>query len=366
MSNFPSLLPLCFLSLGLTFVAPQDEGISVATTYVEGQVLETRSVIDFSSERTAFSMVRDGVEVDMGDRMGGGPTTLTRTTTVTDQILTAKDGKPTSVRRTFDSLEGTSVRSTRGEETVSTNNGPLEGVTLALTLDEDGEVLVDVVEGDEPEDEALLEGHKLALGLDALLPAGVIEVDSPWDFDGAVLMSVLGLDLDAQFFPPQAREERGGGEGGERGGRGNRGGGRGDQNLAKLLLDAEWEGEATLTDEVVEVEGLSCRVIEFSAEGEAEIEDPPAREPRGDRGGDAVGMVPAVRFGGTGTLEIEGKLYVSLEEGRPVSLEAESTATAETETTRSGGGGEMVINSTTETTLTIAITVVKGEADSDE
>lgn len=363
MSNFPSLLPVCLLSLGLTLVAPQDEAISIATTYVEGQVLETHSVIEFTSERTAFSMVRDGEEVDMGDRMGG-PTTLTRTTTVTDEYLTVKDGKLTSVRRTFDTLEGDSVRSIGGEETASTLNGPLEGVTLELTRDEDGEVVTEVVDGDEPDDEALLEGHGLALGLDALLPAGEIEVDTKWDFDGAVLMSVLGLNLESQLFPPQPQAERG--EGGERGGRGGRGDRGGNQNLAKLLLDAEWEGEAVLTDELADVEGLACRVIEFSAEGEADIEDPPAREPRGDRGGDAFGLVTPVALGGTGTLEISGKLFISIDAGRPVSLEAECTATAETETTRSGRGGEMTTNSTTETTLSIGITVMEGEADSDE
>jgi hypothetical protein len=364
MSNFPSLLPFCFLSLGLTFVSPQDEAISIATTYAEGLVFETNSVIDFTSERTAFSMTRDGEEIDMGDRMGGGPTTMTRTTTVTDEYVTTKDGKPTAVRRTFDALEGNSVRSMGGEEMANTTNGPLEGVTLELTLDEDGDVVTDVVDGEEPDDEALLEGHLLALGLDALLPPGEIEVDANWDFDGAVLMSVLGLDLDAQLFPPQAREERGEG-GGERGGRGNRGGGRGDQNLAKLLVDAEWEGEAVLTDEVIDMDGLACRVIEFSAEGEAEIEDPPAREGGGNRGG-ALGLATPAVFGGTATLDIEGKLYVSIDEGRPVALEAESSANVETETTRSGGMGEIVINSTTETTLKIAITVMKGEADSDE
>ena len=70
MSNYSSLLPVCFFSLGLTLLAPQDEVVSVATTYVEGQVLETQSVIEFTSELTAFSIVRDGEEIDMGDRMG--------------------------------------------------------------------------------------------------------------------------------------------------------------------------------------------------------------------------------------------------------------------------------------------------------
>ena len=360
MSNYSSLLPVCFFSLGLTLLAPQDEVVSVATTYVEGQVLETQSVIEFTSELTAFSIVRDGEEIDMGDRMGG-QTTSTRSTTVTDEFLTVKDGKLTSVRRTFDTLEGNSVRSMGGEEMVSTSNGPLEGVTLELTLDEDGEVVTNVVDGDEPDDETLLESHALALGLDALLPAGKIEVDESWDFDGAVLMQVLGLNLESQLFPPQAPAERG--EGGERGGRRSRGG---NQNLAKLLLDAEWDGEAVLTEELVDVEGLACRVIEFSADGEAEIEDPPARQPRGDRGGDAFGLVTPATFGGTGTLEISGKLFVSIDAGRPVSLEAECSATAETETIRSGRGSEVTMNSTTETTLTIAIAVMEGEAESDE
>jgi hypothetical protein len=362
-----SLLPVGVLAFGLlaTLQPQQDEAVSLKTNYSEGLALQSDTTVAYESERIAFSMTRDGEEIDMSGRMGG-PSTQLRTTSITDVYGSIKDGAPVSVTRTFDTLEGTSVRSMGDEEMENTANGPLEGISLELTL-EDDEVTAEVVDGTEPEDETLLEGHSLALGLDALLPDGEVELGDGWDFDGAVLMSVLGFDVDAQLFPPVVVERP---EGGERGGWGGRMS-RPQPSLAQLFLDAEWEGEAELSDELIEIEGVACHVIEFNAEGEVDIPDPPAREGGGRRGGDAEGysfspLAPGALLGGTGILAIEGKLYFSVDLGRPVALEAESTTTVDTETTREGRMGEMVTSSTTESTMTIELTISEAEMEEDE
>ncbi len=358
-----SFLPIGVLALGLfsTLQPRQNEAVTLRTKYTEELALQTDTTVTYESERVAFSMVRDGEEIDMGDRMGG-PSTQLRSTSIIDVYSAAKDGAPTQVTRTFDILEGISVRSMGGEEMENTTNGPLEGVSIEISLDDEGELTVAVVDGAEPDDEALLEGHSLALGLDALLPEGEVELGATWEFDGALLMSALGFDLDAQLFPPVPFERPEGGPGGGGGGWGGRMS-RPESSFAKLFLDTVWEGEAELASELEEVEGASCYVIEFSAEGEADIPDPPARTGGGRRGGDAdelsaMGAEPAAALGGTGILKIEGKLYFSVDLGRPVALEAESSATVETESIRAGrDGGETITNSTTESTMTIAIAI---------
>lgn len=353
-----SLAPFGVLALGAlsAFVPQADEPLVLRTQYTPGLSLQTELTVSHASERTAFSMVRDGEEVDMSGRMGG-PSTTARTGVILDTFIAVKDGAPTHVERTFETLGSNSARMRRDEEVVSDWSGPLEGVTLELLL-EDGEVVVDVTDGSEPDDEALLEGHRLALGLDALLPAEGVALGDEWEIEGAALMRALGLDLDAVLFPPAPRPEL---EGGGGPGGGNRGGGFGGgapAGFAGLFLDADWDIEATLAAELEDLDGIACYVIEFEGTGEAEVEE------RGGFGGGGGPRALApfepltTTLAGSGTLELEGKLYFAKDAARPLLLEVEATTVVESETTReSRNGGEIQTSSTTEGTLELTLRV---------
>ena len=364
MSKHFSLAPLSLLALaGLATLAPQpDEPLVLKTKYTAGLTLATRTEITHESEVTAMSMTRDGEEVDMSGRTGG-PSTVTRTAHVIDAFKAAKEGQPTEVHRMFVTLSESSSRMRRDEEVVRDSNGPLEGVLLGLTI-EDDELVVDVLDGSEPDDEDVLEGHVMKLGLDALLPQGEVALGDEWDFDGGALMAALGFDLDKQLFPQVAPEMPTGG-GGPGGGGGGFGGERpAPTSFAQVFVDADWDGEAKLADELEDMDGLACYVIEFSAEGEAEVEDR-GFGGFGGRGGRALEPLSAFTVPmslADATLKIEGKLYFSKEELRPVALEAEATTTTESDTTReSRNGGEIHSTSTTEGKLTISIHVEPAE-----
>ena len=237
-----STLPFVGLAVAATLASAvpppttTEDALDLSTRYTEGLRLRLDAELTYESERTAFEMIRDGEPVDFGDRMMGGPSLLTRWTSSVYGVEAVEDGAPVDVRLGFERLEQETFAIRRDEEVVDTTNSPLEEVVLGLTL-EDGEVVAEVLEGSEPDDEALLEGFSMDLGLDALLPEGPVEPGAEWDVEGAALVRALSFDLEAQLFPPSPRPElgaEGGGRGGRGGFRGMRGGGGG--NLGHLVI----------------------------------------------------------------------------------------------------------------------------------
>lgn len=369
---FHSALPI-FVAATAAFALPsQDsapEPIDLATHYTSGLALRTSLELEQSSERTAMSMVRDGVEVDTSGRLGG-PSTLMRTGSIRDVFGAVEEGRPTAVERTFEVLEGSSMRSRRGEEQVTDSTSPFEGVTLRIEQGEDG-VVVEVEDGDEPEHDGALEGHGIALAVDRLLPSEPVELGESWSVEGGELMHALGLDLERTLFPPEPRDGgQGGGQGGDR--TGGQGGG-----WAGLYLDADWDVELTLADEPVEWEGLTCYAIEIEAEGTGEAPErgfggggrpPRALEP-GLLGASPVGAVTALAprsfatpapattiAAGEVVLQLEGTLYFATELKRPVGLVVEATTTTTSESSRTSQNGMTIeTSSTTEGTLELEL-----------
>ena len=327
------LLALAPLSISAALVAS-----SLATDYSKQRTLRTVAELTTSMETTNLEVTRDGEPVDMSERGGGGGSEDTRRVVQIDQMIESADGEPTKVHRTYETIEGV-ASSERGDRDYEC---PLSGVTLALTSTGDG-VEVEVVEGDEPDDDAMLEGHELAFALDALLPDSDVAEGDSWDVDADDVKRALGLDLQRVLFQPAQRE--GGGEGrGERGGggrgRGGRGGGGGAGGL-RLLAQADWNAKATLA-ESDEHEGLACAVIEleFKASGEMEV-----REREGRRRRDEALSLPTSSLPeNTYEIEIEGRLLFSKELGRPVLLELEGQVSTSSYTERDRGDVFMTVS----------------------
>jgi len=348
------LLPLLIVataafSLPSQDPAPESEPVDLRTRYTTGLALRTDIELEQSSERTAMSMVRDGVEVDTSGRLGA-PSTLMRSGSVRDVFAAVEDGLPTTVERTFEVLEGSSTRSRRGEEQVTDATSPFEGVTLRIERGEDG-VEVEVEDGDEPEHDGALEGHGIALAVDRLLPNEPVEPGESWTVEGDDLMHALGLDLERTLFPPAPREGGGGGD---------QGGDRAGGGWAGLYLDADWDVELELADEPVEWEGLTCYAIEVEAEGTGEAPE------RGFGGGGGGGRPPRalspafsaapLLVAGEVVLQLEGTLFVSTEMQRPVGFVVEASTTMTTETSRTGQNDMTIeMSSTTEGTLEIEL-----------
>ncbi len=227
---------------------------TLVTDYERERSVRTSSTTTTTTETVEFEMEIDGEPVDSPFGGAGGGSTEERSVVTVDRVLETEDGAPISVRRFFEEIEGTRSFQARDEEMVTERDAPLEDVVLEVGAEE-----TEVVEGEEPDHEGALEGHLPTLVLEGLLPGEDVEAGDTWDLETEAIQAALGFDMERAYFAPPSQEgrgERGGGGGGRRGG-----GMRGGQG-SSFMSSAEWEGSATLLNEVEDHDGHECLVIE--------------------------------------------------------------------------------------------------------
>jgi len=296
--------------------------------------------------------------MDRGGRgMGGGGSETLRTVVYTDTVLANDEGSPTKVSRAFDTAEGSMTFGSGERAGERELESPLEGETLILELDEEGDVVAKMEDGSDPESSAMLEGHYLTLPLDAFLPEDA-EVSSgdKWEPTGDDLKRVMLTDIEQALFPRPQMEE--GGREGREGRGGRRGGmGRGGGSGLSFMRDAEWDATITYTDRTEDVDGVECVVLEVEFEAEGDLPE------RGfGRGGDReLSLAPFDAAGAlvesTFEVTLEGTLCFSLEERRPVKLELEGEFTLDTITDRDTERGNFHMERTVEGTIEHTVTV---------
>ena len=335
------------------------------TDYARERALRIEATTHVELATTSFEMLRDGQPVD--SRFGGGDSSfeVDRRLVQVDRVLEHADGAPTLVRRVFEAVVSDSSFVAGERSSDSHVEGPLAGVTLEVSV-EDGEPVAEVVEGDEPRDGAVLEGHVPTLALDALLPDGPVEPGADWPLDHEAIVHALALDLESALFAlPDEEDEDDAGEGRGRGGRGRGfGGGLG------FLPHTEWSGKATLLAELEDVDGVSCRIVGLELEGEGSMPEP---EPGswGGRGRDRAfepGARAALPFENRHEIRLEGRLCWSVDEARPVLLELEGKVLTESSFERSRGDSTMTMATTREGAFEhrVAIAAVAPEEAEDE
>jgi len=311
----------------LTAVALLAGGTKLATDYSADKGFKVEFESELSMKTTSMSVERDGEPVEARG-MGDNASSMSRKAVYTDKIVAAKDGKPTKLTRAFEALSGSSTFTFGGEETTRDLEPQLTGVTLSLETAENGDVTVKVAEGKAPADDACLEGHHMQLALDKFLPADEVADGASWELDKDAVRVALALDLEKALYPRPAPTE---GDAPSGGGGGGRGRGRMGGSDGAVLDLAEWEGKATLTDETAEKDGVACRVIAIEIKAKGEMPEPPPRE--GGRRGQALGLGRELEaaFGTTYKIELEGKLYFSSADKRPVEFELEGSVAQESE-----------------------------------
>ncbi len=149
---------------------------------------------------TGISVRVDGKDHDAS--MGGLTVHLDQSTHVEqhDEYGAPKAGKPTTLKRTFDKLEGKFVQRLElpegapehgPTETSTTRSSELEGKTVVFTLGDEGEYKVAFEDGKGDAD--LLEKLEEDMDLRGLLPDGEVEADKSWEIDAKEFHSVLNL-----------------------------------------------------------------------------------------------------------------------------------------------------------------------------
>lgn len=309
------------------------------------------------SETTAMEILIDGEPLE-GRGFGGGGRETTFSFDYTDTIVDVTEGAPKKIKREFGEAAGGMSMEMREETMEMEFASAFDGMTLTLT-EKDGEVEVEVTDGDAPEDERL-DGHWMALALDSLLPKDEVEAGDEWEVNGEDLAKALGLGV--QRILLDRPEPQGGEEGGGRRRGGMRGGAGG---AADMLAGGDWDVTATMTEETEEVGGVECAVIEIKAEISG---SPPQRERgegrRRDRSAGPMARSQESSMEASFAGEFEGQLLWNVEGAYPASFTFEGTAELTSEMVRETQRGLMERASTQEISLDINITVEAGKAES--
>ena len=295
-------------------------GTTLGTDYAKERALKIETDYQVAMETVESSMERDGQPVE-GRGMGGGKSDSTWHIVQVDEVQSHEGKKPTKVKRTYEKVGGERNFSMGDTDRKSDLESPFEGATLQLT-GEGENVKVEFLEGKKPDHEGALEGHRLELALDALLPDKDVEKDAHWDLDAAQIKRALGLDLRKALYPPPPAPEGaggggGGGGGGRRGGMGRGGGGGG------IPADAEWTGKAKLVSLDEEVDGQKCAKVEIQIGAHGDL--PEQAMGGGGRGRMFEPESALPFFASTYSVEAKGEFYFSLDSKRPVKLELEGT-----------------------------------------
>ncbi len=328
-------------------------GTGLSTDYTRERSLRTETKVVLEMETTATE--RDGEPYE--GRGGSSSSEETRHALQVDHILANAEGRPTHVKRTFEEIEG-EIEVSRGDSTYTVAlEGPLAGVTLELKADEDDEVEVTAAEG-KVSDSALLEGHRLDLALDSLLPEGDVKVGATWELSEEAVERALGVDL-ASILYRVAEEEGGGGGGGEGRGGGRGFGGRMGGSGFTSLKSVEWKGEAKLVSLDEEHEGVVCARIELELEGQGDL---PAPEPgRGRDRERSFGLAVSgpVLDGNSIEAKFTGDFWFAVESRRPRTLDLSGEVKTSTEFTFERDGESSTISTTREGKCDLEIQVTE-------
>ncbi|MBK7644655.1 MAG: hypothetical protein IPJ19_16705 [Planctomycetes bacterium] len=323
-------------------------GVTLGTDYTKERAVKVDSEFSLSREVTEMTMERDGEPVDMPDR-GNGKTEQNWHIVQVDTVQERDGKKPSKVKRHYEKVGG---EFDMGDNQVELSS-PFDATTLELTADGD-DVKVEVVEGAKPDHDGALEGHKLGLALDALLPGKEVEKDASWDLDKQQINHALGLDLRKALYPPQQREDTSGGDSGG-GGRRRGGFGRGG-GMGGIPADADWTGKAHLVSLDEDVDGVKCAKIEIEISAHGDLPEPQMGGGRG-RGRMLEPESALPLLASTYSIEAKGEFTFAIEGKRPVKLELEGTMETVTDREMTRQESTMKIHSKTQGKLKLKVDV---------
>lgn len=192
MSRTPLLVGAAVLALPLLSADPASLGHDLTPKFSEGQELTiTQEMVlsfgldDATAQMGEMEMIPEVPTVDMEMEMSGE---------MTESVLSVRDGKLAKLRRTHveESMSMTGEAGMQGQfqDFDESQDGPLQGRTIELTLGEDGWEAEDVTEDGGSLDEtgeAMLAMANEKTHMEYLLPSRPVEVGGTWDVGDEML-----------------------------------------------------------------------------------------------------------------------------------------------------------------------------------
>ena len=294
-------------------------GEELASRYQEGWTLRVEDAHVETFRLVSTRLLVHGEEVPTGEQLDEVEVEVEEFSSVfLDRYVAVEDGRATELQRTFVELQ----RTTQGIEGESEDRGVLEDRTLVLELDGDGDVIA-TLEGEEDVDERFLEHFELTYDVDVLLPSEEVEEGDSWSLEGEELERLLGLAQGPTYCDEEEDDD--------------------DEELDELVREAsEIELTATL-DAIEEYQGQRCGRIEVEISMVAEdLELDPAllgMDPTdfGVEDPESVDAIARVDL----QMSVEGVVWVSLEERRPMETAFETEASMTVALVLDGGEMEL-------------------------
>ena len=183
-------------------------GVSSGTTVTKTFQITTDVTMD------SFDMTMNGQEPPMMPSMD-----LTVRNEVTmvfeDTYSEVKDGRPTSISRTFETLSGEGestmemeiMGETTNEDQSVELNSALEGETVEFKWDEKDESYETVLPDGSPLEEEDVEGLLEDTDFRALLPDGEVSEGDEWEIDVSMLQGLLAPGGDTLLIPEETDDE---------------------------------------------------------------------------------------------------------------------------------------------------------------
>jgi hypothetical protein len=206
-----------------------------------------------------------------------------------DEVLEVEDGRAVRVTREYTRLE---QRSVEGGEEVK-RSGILLGEPLELTLDEEGALLVGVIDGEQDVEEKFLVDHNLHEFFEPLLPRAAVTEGESWKLDEEAALE-FSITHDPLYFElPEELEP--------------------DPALVEAIrAEAECEVEVTF-DGVVEREGVECLLLSYECTIDCELDELP-EDPVAD---EDFELEADLAF----QMVFSGQLWIDAEERFPLAME---------------------------------------------
>lgn len=171
---------------------PDDDAVTLSARHERGDVFEEKETFWSRSGGTAEE--DEGLRPSFGwseacaGAARGDLSLVARACTFEDEVLDARDGRPTKVRRTFVTRTTTLADAREPDAAPRLLHAPFEGQTIVLLADGDDTRLVGELDGEEE-----LAASELALGSpwEGVLPAGSVAPGETWSPPDAVAARLL-------------------------------------------------------------------------------------------------------------------------------------------------------------------------------